>query len=101
MSNEQHEVTVYDRAPATAPVSVAQVEAYLRRTGWQSEESTNPSFLTWTKIDSSGEHMLTTPRPVALDSMPSRIAICVAWISDTELRAASAVLADIAREPAP
>lgn len=88
MSNEQHEVTVYDRAPATAPVSVAQVEAYLRRTGWS--KLPDPDEWWWSRGS------------LAVQVCPSYIdGDEIEAIARAEQRQPSAVLADIAREPAP
>lgn len=82
MSNEQHEVTVYDRVPATARVSVAQVEAYLKRAGWEC-------------IGDAWHRNLWF-----VQSRPLRnIVLSIENIARAEQRQPSAVLADIAREP--
>jgi hypothetical protein len=81
MSETNIEVTVYDRASTTASVSVAQVEAYLRR-----------SACIVKHIRSYGLR-----EPYKSDN----ITHIVNMIADAELRPPSFVLADIAREPAP
>lgn len=91
MSNEQHEVTVYDRAPATAPVSVAQVEAYLRRT-WQCIVPVR--HIGFVARHESGACVSIAANADLLDEALTRVGVI-------EKRQPSAVLADIAREPAP
>lgn len=98
MTNTKHEVTVHDRAPATAQVSVAQVEAYLRRTGWKRREEYGRCF--WLKHDATYADDREGYRPL-IEFMPGRnkIAHAIRDISVYERRPPSAVLADIAREP--
>ncbi|XXX79130.1 hypothetical protein WMF30_10190 [Sorangium sp. So ce134] len=87
--SERHEVTVYDRVPATAAVSVRQVETYLHRTGWRAMGRDAGRGLTcW------GRGKLT----VWTDHDPNRLADRIAGIAVAEQRQPSAVIADIAQE---
>lgn len=97
MSDTKHDVTVYDRIPATAQVSVAQVEAYLRRAGWTMRREHVDHWSEW--WDRAGDESVDVPpasefRPRTAQRLIERIAEC-------ERRQPSAVIADIAREPAP
>ncbi|WP_437309950.1 hypothetical protein [Sorangium sp. So ce388] len=87
--SEQHEVTVYDRVPATARVSWLKIEAYLRRTGWIVRWGDEARDLTHWGL---GEHRVWT------DHDSDRMAERVADIAAAEQRQPSAVLADIAKE---
>lgn len=96
MSNEQHEVTVYDRVPSTALLSVEQVENYLRRSGWTQEctrddDKYKPSY--WSRPGCSPLVQ------VSERSWPHAGPNEVSVIAAHEQRQPSAVLADIAREP--
>jgi hypothetical protein len=96
MSNTKHEVTAYDRVPSTAAVSVAQVEAYLRRTGW-TLFGRSMRYVRWTLPDRSS--IVPLPRPSS-EALPFVIlGQAVDSIARHEQRQPSAVLADIAREP--
>jgi hypothetical protein len=99
--SEQHEVTVYDRVPATARVSVEQVERYLRRAGrrW-SCDSYNTRI--WVRLDESYERENGAHPAIAmhLDGGPSELTQIVQQTAAYENRLPSAVLADIAKEPA-
>jgi hypothetical protein len=86
MNDAKHEITVYDRVPSTASVSVAQVEAYLRRTGWIVWSPTQPG---WWSNGAWAVHVYDT---LVSDDEIERVAAA-------ERRQPSAVLADIAREP--
>ncbi|WP_438028972.1 hypothetical protein [Sorangium sp. So ce233] len=89
--SDKHEVTVYDRVPATARISWTQVESYLRRTGWSVRWGDEARDLThWER----GEHRIWT------DHDSDRMAERVADIAAHEDRQPSAVLADIAEEDA-
>lgn len=89
MSNEQHEVTVYDRVPATARVSAEQFESYLRRTGWAVRWSDEArGMYHWER---NGDRLWTW-RDEIMGGL-------VALLAEYEQRLPSAVLADIAREP--
>lgn len=90
MSEQKHEVTVYDRVPATASVSVAQVEAYLRRTGWTVWWSDEVRDLYHWRLND--DRMWTTKE------QPERISETISTVAHFEHRQPSAVLADIARE---
>lgn len=98
MSNTKHEVTVYDHAPATAQISVAQVVRYIeQRKWWVFECSTR--YVRWASPDQSVITPL--PRPSS-EALPFVIlGQAVNDIARVEQRQPSAVLADIAREPEP
>lgn len=86
----KHEVTVYDRVPATARISAEQVESYLRRTGWtvlHSDEARG--LLHWGRCDDR----MWTWRGEIMGGV-------VEFIAQHEQRQPSAVLAGIAAEPA-
>lgn len=90
--SEQHEVTVYDRAPATAAISREQFHAYMLRTGWKlrwTDPSDPFSSFGW----DHGEHgNLTTSK--ARRHWPED----VESLAEAEQRKPSEVLADIAKE---
>lgn len=90
MSNTKHEVTVYDRVPATAAVSVAQVDRYLERTGWTVRSSDEKRGIK--RWGMSECRVWTGPYQ---DCIP----MVVDTASAIEQRQPSAVLADIEREP--
>lgn len=96
MSN-QHEVTVYDRlrgedrAPSRARISVAQMDAYLKRTKWTCVYE-HESGREWV-LDAPGCHVVYTGESTA-DSLRVQVDI----IANAEGRLPSAVLADIAKE---
>jgi hypothetical protein len=87
-----HEVTVYDRVPATALVSVEQLESYMRRTGW-SLDSVEEELGTvyWTR----GDDRTLSHRGDDAFWLVEDIEFIALW----ERRLPSAVLADIAKEP--
>lgn len=90
----KHDVTVYDRVPATATataaVSVEQVERYLRRTGWSARWSDEKYRLThW---DNGDDRVWTEPSA-------ERVSRAICAVAATEGRQPSEVLADIAKEP--
>lgn len=87
------QVTVYDRVPTTAEISVAQVESYLRRTGWRLDDEGDDFACEWS-LEVPGCHVVYTGEGVA-DSLWVQIEI----VARAESRQPSAVLADIAKEP--
>jgi hypothetical protein len=91
--SEKRDVLVYDRVPTMAAVSVAQVEAYLRRTGWTLTWIDDTSFAYdvgyWTR---GKVHDLAVRRDEFFGD-------CIEGIADLEQRQPSAVLVDIAAEP--
>lgn len=92
--SDKHEVTVYDRVPATARIGREQVHAYMIRTGWTlrwTDESDPYSSFGWGHPTYDA---LTTSR--ARRHWPEDIEN----LADTEGRQPSAVLADIAKEEA-
>lgn len=88
------EITVYDKVPSTADVSVDQVNSYLRRTGW---------VLEWVDDDpslaSDVNHWTKDGHDLALFA-DEVFGGCVEGIADAEGRRPSVVLADIAMEQA-
>lgn len=97
MSNTKHEVTVYDRVPATAAVSVAQVERYLTRTGWRMRRELLDRWSEW--WSAGEEHTLDLPPRDDLAEWRDSARNCIERLAEHEKRQPSAVLADIAREP--
>jgi hypothetical protein len=84
--------------PAKVGLTVDQVEAYLKRTGWAPWEQTT-RLITWVRSD--GDGLLSTvdvPKIRCVDACGT-LWYAVRDISIAEGRAASDVLADIAREP--
>jgi hypothetical protein len=87
---DKHEVTVYDRVPATARVSVEDVDAYMRQVGWVVGCKNDDGVKFWDR----GNERLSTR------SEPEWLAHDIMAIAAHERRVASVVLADIAAEPA-
>jgi hypothetical protein len=100
---DKHEVTVYDRVPATARVSAAQVEDFLYRTGWNHKDSLvfavcgsglDPLTAWAHPKDGRGDPIYTSRQMSACD-----IAVVIECVAMSLDRQPSAVLADIAKEP--
>jgi hypothetical protein len=97
MSSAKHEVTVYDRVPSTAAVSVAQIEAYLRRTGWSLRRKLVDDWAEWWSCND--ERYLDVPPREEFRNWVRHAKDCIERLAEHERRQPSAVLADIAREP--
>ncbi|MGK3981353.1 hypothetical protein WMF38_57680 [Sorangium sp. So ce118] len=97
--SDKYEVTVYDqlrgqdRTPSRAGISVAQLDAYLKRTKWRCVYE-HESGREWV-LYAPGCHVVYTGEPIA-DSLRVQVDI----IANAEGRLPTAVLADIASEPA-
>lgn len=87
MSNK-HDVTVYDRVPATARVSVEQVERYLERTGWAPDGLVDVEWRRWWSKGTTSVYVAT--EWIEPDE--------IGRIASHEGRKPSEVLADIAKE---
>lgn len=84
----KHDVTVYDRAPATAAVSASQFEAYLRRTGWTQTSGVVAGGRIWIFANCAAVYVY----PDLVDASE------VECVAEAEGRQPSAVLADIAED---
>jgi hypothetical protein len=95
---DKHEVTVYDRVPATARVSVEQAQQCLTRAGWKrtgGEATVRGFHMMFAAIWRNGGGL------VVLSSRATSYVLeeAVNEISRWEARKPSAVLADIAAGP--
>ena len=97
MSNEKHEVTVYDRVPTTVRVSVGQAERYLERTGWTKRRELLDRWSEW--WSAGEEYVLDLPPRDDIAEWRHSARNCIERLAEHEKRQPSAVLADIAREP--
>ena len=89
-------VTVYDKVPATAEITVEQTEAYLRRMGWV--ESTGISGPFWRLRDEANWMGVEIGSEVYLGD-GSHLGLAIQRIAGREGCPPSEVLADIAKEP--
>jgi hypothetical protein len=104
VSGDQHEVTVYDRVPATGllvqwlrvpqarTICAGQLHAYLSRSGWSRGDVVGEG-------DDAAVERLRGDDAIVVSADAESIGEHIGIIAEHEKRLPSAVLADIAKEP--